>query len=271
MSLRTTFDIDQHLRTVLGLTKKSLPRGLKRLSSSQENGSDNDIDETDLDDGFTQQNDFDTNTATEELETRGGDINQTGGAESDDDDDTNSAAQNVSSDLDIAVPHPLFRRGRDIYSDDAYIAHVKAVSHKRRTQYSLSDHIFDLTIAPKNKHTNQRPYLINLEEIIGEALIKILDRLKTAYKRTIKQNQVYITIIEKHIIKGINSGNYLLTTPSLDIASWVLALLYHYLKSRQTMRLNNSFKIQVKIISARHASDLQNKRKKPSFVRHTYH
>ncbi len=262
MSFRTSSDINKHLRNVLGLPEPEQRRATKR-SLSPENTLELD-DESD--NGIDTNDDFVEETGVDESQRT---TNQAGGAEIEGDDEGVDTTNNIGSDPDIAMPHPLFRRGRDIYTDDVYIAHVKAVSHRRRTRYSLSDHIFDLKIRPKD--SRRKPYLINLEEIIGDALINILDRLKRAYKATIDYNQVYITVIEKHIIKGINSGNYSLKTPSHLIAAWVLGLLYNYLKSRQTMRLNNSFKIQVKVISARHVRDLEEKKKRPIFVPHTYH
>ncbi len=46
-------------------------------------------------------------------------------------------------------------------------------------------------------------------------------------------------------------------------------MLYNYLKSKQTLKLNNSFKIQIKVLSRRHTNDLvqQNRR----FRQHIYH
>ena len=77
-------------------------------------------------------------------------------------------------------------------------------------------------------------------------------------------------MIEKNILKGLNSGNYSLNTPSWQIARWVMAMLYNYLKSRQTLKLNNSFKIHIKVLSTRHANDLE-QNKRSSFRRKLYH
>ncbi len=65
-------------------------------------------------------------------------------------------------------------------------------------------------------------------------------------------HQVYVTLIEKNLLKGLNSGNYNINTPSYIIANRILSMLYNYLKSYQTLRLNPSFKIQIKVLSVSH-------------------
>ena len=57
-------------------------------------------------------------------------------------------------------------------------------------------------------------------------------------------------------------------TPSAVLSRRVLAMIYNYLKSNATLRINDSFKINAKVLSVRHANDLE-KRKKP-WKRHTH-
>ncbi len=243
MALRTSAEIEQHLRNVLGLAEEEPEKKRPRRRES-ETDSEQPWDYDDIDEAFTFPNASKSRPLSRE-------------------EDNTQAGHGRP---ETAVPHPLFKQGTDIYKDDEYIANIKAVSHKRRTQYSLSDHLFDVKIRPRNQ--DEKPYLINLEEVIGKALVNILDQLKEAYDAKQNQNQIYITIIDKNILKGINTGNYSLHTPSFLIARWVMALLYHYLKSEQTLRLNDTFKIQIKVLSARHVRDLE--KKKPRF-RHVYH
>ena len=49
-----------------------------------------------------------------------------------------------------------------------------------------------------------------------------------------------------------------------------MAMLYNYLKSRQTLKLNNSFKIHIKVLSTRHANDLE-QNTRSTFHRKMYH
>ncbi len=171
-----------------------------------------------------------------------------------------------NNDVNEAIPHPVYKKGTKVFEDHAYKVYVKAVSHRQRTQYSLSDHLFTLWLEEK---THSVPLLFDLEFALEQALIQVLDRLKEVYNAQQNQNQIYVTVLEKNILHGLNSGNYSLNTPSKKIVRWVLSMLYNYLKSDQTLRLNNSFKIQIKVLSIRHVRDLQKRR--ANFRRHIFH
>ncbi len=65
-----------------------------------------------------------------------------------------------------------------------------------------------------------------------------------------------------------------MNTPSLIIANRVLSMLYNYLKSFQTLRINPSFKIQVKVLSVPHMTYMESKkqrRKKRPYQKQIYH
>ncbi len=89
-----------------------------------------------------------------------------------------------------------------------------------------------------------------------KALEAVLNSLKLVYGRDL-HHQVYVTIIENKILHGLNSGNYDINTPSSIISNRVLSMLYNYLKSYQTLRINPSFKIQVKVLSVPHMTYLE--------------
>ncbi len=166
------------------------------------------------------------------------------------------------------MPHPIYRQGSKVFEDNTYKVYIKAVKHKQHTQYSLADHLFLIWVKTK-KYMRAPPLLFNLENALEKALTHILDNLKTVYNAAHNQNQVYVTILHQDILKGINSGNYSLNTPSIKIVRWILSMFYHFLKSNQTLRLNDSFKIQIKVLSIRHTNDLIKRRR--GFVQHIYH
>ncbi len=177
-----------------------------------------------------------------------------------DEEDNNTEVNNESN------SHPIYLQGTKVFENDLYSVFVKGVQHKRRTRYSLSDHLFIMWIEPKKSGT---PLIFDLESALETALTHVLDRLKRVYDSVQNQNQIYITVTEKNILHGLNSGNYSLHTPSAKIVRWVLSMLYNYLKSEQTLRLNDSFKIQIKVLSHRHVQDLEKRR--ADFKKHIYH
>ncbi len=244
MSLHTSAQINRHLRTVLGLPNQEEEQSFPNTSEEFQN---EDLPDTD----FEHDMDID------------------GGADGDTDHREKRLASSDEGDdgIDTDLPHPVYKKGSDIYSDNQFITHVRAISERRRTRYSLSDHLFEMKIRPKG---NDIPFVKDLQNSLEQGLIKFLENLKRVYNLPGTHNQIYVTILEDHIINGLNSGNYSLTTPSRDIAQWVLGMLYNFLKSNQSLKLDESFRIHIKLISSRHANDLHRKKGTP-FRRHIYH
>ena len=159
-------------------------------------------------------------------------------------------------------------QGTKVYDKKNFQLFAKSIEHKKSTKYNLSDHLYKVTVHQKE---GEPALLLDIEEPLKEALVKILDKLKTVYNKD-NHHQVYLTIIEKNILKGLNSGNYSLNTPSIKIANWVCSMLYNYLKSKQTLTLNDSFNVKIKVLGVKHVLDLlNNKKRKNPFHPHIYH
>ncbi len=162
--------------------------------------------------------------------------------------------------------HDPYNEGTIVLENSNFRFKAKSMGHTRQTRYRLSDHLYTIWVEEKKRNL-EPPLLLDLEEGLEAALIHVLDDLKRVYEE--RQYQIYVTIIDRSIRSGLNSGNYSLQTPSEKIARWMMAMLYNYLKSNQTLRLNYSFKIQIKVLSIRHTQNLQQNR--PNFTRHVYH
>ncbi len=159
-----------------------------------------------------------------------------------------------------------YEQGTIVMATSDYNLKVKSISHTRETRYRLSDHLYSIWVEQR-KRGAPAPFLLDMEEALETALIHVLNELKSVYARN--QYQIYVTVVDRHIRSGLNSGNYSLQTPSKKIARWMMAMLYNYLKSNQSLRLNNSFKIQIKVLSVSHTNNLEQNR--PRFRRHVYH
>ncbi len=165
--------------------------------------------------------------------------------------------------------HNPYEQGTKVFEDEDFVFFIKSADHKKSSKYNLSDHLYKITI--HQKRGDDPALLLDVEEPLRAALIKILDDLKKVYRKD-NHHQVYLTILDKSILNGLNSGNYALNAPSSKIANWVCAILYNYLKSKQTLTLNESFNVKIKVLGVKHILDLMNnkKRKKP-FQPHIYH
>ncbi len=185
---------------------------------------------------------------------------------SDNETDENEASQNVDDRRPPSRTRDPFERGTTVVEEPDFRVKVKSVHHIRRNQYELIDHLYSIWIEQKSRRTAP-PLLLDLEEALESALIHVLDELKSVYSN--RHYQIYVTVIDRSIKSGLNSGNYSIQTPSPKIARWMMAMLYNYLKSNQTMRLNRSFKVQIKVLSVHHTRNLQQNRR--NFRPHVYH
>ncbi len=147
------------------------------------------------------------------------------------------------------IGEPFSNQGTSVYKDSTVEVKAKSIAHKRFTRFSVNDHLYNLTI--KHLKHAKRPLVMNISKALKMALKNVLDSLKAVYGKDL-HHQVYVTIIENKILHGLNSGNYDINTPGIIIANRVLSMLYNYLKSFQTLRINPSFKIQVKVLSVPH-------------------
>ncbi len=159
-----------------------------------------------------------------------------------------------------------YEQGTIVLATPHYYLKVKSVSHSRQTRYKLSDHLYSIWIEQR-KRGDPAPLLLDLEEALEKAIIHVLNELKSVYTQT--HYQIYVTVIDRHIRSGLNSGNYSLQTPSDKIARWMMGMLYNYLKSNQSLRLNSSFQVQIKVLSVAHTNALEQNRTR--FRRHIYH
>ncbi len=149
--------------------------------------------------------------------------------------------------------HPTFNQGTNVYSDPNIDINIRGIEHQRNTRFRAEDHLYEINIIPRRRTA---PLLLSLEMALKEALLSILFTLRNSYPHNL-HHQVYITIIEKSILHGLNTGNFDLNAPPKDIVNRALTIFHSYLKSKQTMQLNDSFKIQVKVLSHNHSNLLE--------------
>ncbi len=148
--------------------------------------------------------------------------------------------------------------GTDIYEDQFAMFNIKRATFKRNLRFGVDDHLYNLNVTGRRR---QPPLVSNIAKGLKSALIRLLIDLKKMYDEK-NHHQVFVTVIEKNITSGLNSGNYDLATSPSIIANRVLSMLYNYLKSYQTLRINPSFKVQIKVLSVRNMRHLRRSRRK---------
>ena len=78
--------------------------------------------------------------------------------------------------------------------------------------------------------------------------------------QTENKNEIYVTVCQDKVLGGLNSGSFLITTPPNEIAEHVMNMLYSYLRSNQTVTLNDTFKINIKVLSVEHMKHKEKKK-----------
>jgi len=147
-----------------------------------------------------------------------------------------------------------YDQGQTIYNDvnsNCQIK-IKKIRHRRETNY-LEDHLFEISVTENNKF-EKPPLLVSLLLIFREALIEILRNLAQFYNETLN-HQMYVTVIDDAIDHGLNTGNYNVRTDPEIVTDRILTMLYNFLQSNMTLRLNKSFRFNIKVLSLRHAQD----------------
>ena len=156
-----------------------------------------------------------------------------------------------------------------MYDDNNINIKGAQIDHKRHTRFSTDDHLYNINI--DIKQGTRSPLIFNIAKALKSALITLINQLKPQYTKD-NHHQIYVTVIERQILRGLNSGNYDINTPSVIIANRIMSMLYNFLKSYQTLRLNPSFKVQIKVLSVRHMNSLlqRKRRKNRNYSHHIY-
>ncbi len=149
-----------------------------------------------------------------------------------------------------------FERGTNVFSDSNIDIFVKSIGHVRRTRFSLSDHLYNVTVAPKKKRHSI--LYLSLEKGLEEALTFIIERLKSVYARNLNHN-IYVTLIERNMKSGLNTTQYTLATQSSEIAKDAITIFHTFLQSNPALTLNDSFRVQIKVLGQPHMKALKAK------------
>ena len=158
---------------------------------------------------------------------------------------------------------PFPRAGKVVFQNTNIKVIVNEIAHKQFSRFNVGDHLYSINF--EIKQGQKIPYVLDIEEALEKGMMQVLEHLKASYDKQ-EDFQIYATIIGRGIKSGINTGNYSLRTPSDKIVRWMLSMLYNYLKSNQTMKLNSSFHIKIKVLSVEHTNDLE--KRKRTFRKH---
>ena len=127
---------------------------------------------------------------------------------------------------------------------------VEKANHLRQIRFRIEDHLFHMKITLKNPNA-PAPLLRDIFEFLERAFNFILLQVKHLYNEQ-DHNVAFLTLFQKPMINGLNTGGFDMQENSIEMVQRILQMLEQFLISNQTLRLDESFKVYLKVLSVEH-------------------
>ena len=145
-----------------------------------------------------------------------------------------------------------------IYENDLMKLTIEKSSFLRQKKFKLHDHLFHIKITLKNSNRSP-PLLRDILNFLQIAFDHILTNIRTLYNND-DHNVAFLTLYQKPMVNGLNTGGFDLQENSVEMVQRLLTMLEQFLVSNQNLKLDESFKVYLKVLSVQH---MQHKQKKP--------
>ena len=93
--------------------------------------------------------------------------------------------------------------------------------------------------------------MTDLLDVFNQGFNFILNHLKLFYDEK-DHNIGFMTLYQQPMVNGLPSGPFDIQDNSVQLVDRILAMLYIYLTSHQSLQLDKSFKVYLKILSIPH-------------------
>ena len=151
--------------------------------------------------------------------------------------------QNVADSSNNSSVSDLF------YENDKLQMFIEKADHIKQIKFRLQDHLFHMKI--QLKQGVEPPLMRDILEFLQIGFNHILTNIKSFYK-TEDHNIAFLTLYQEPMINGLNTGGFDIQESSIDMVERVLKMLEQFLVSNQSLRLNDTFKVYLKILSIEH-------------------
>jgi len=101
---------------------------------------------------------------------------------------------------------PIDKAAGVIYENQELQLIVERGLHKRQQRFNLQDQMFYLKIVPKGN--SEMPLLMNILDFLHHGIVYILEEISKHFKPD-EHNVGYLTLIQKPMVSGLNTGNNL--------------------------------------------------------------
>ena len=136
-----------------------------------------------------------------------------------------------------------------VYENDQLQLFIVKANHIRQKKFRLEDHMFHMKINLKSGV--EPPLLRDILNFLEIGFNHILTNIKSFYKPE-DHNIAFLTLYQEPMINGLNTGGFDIQESALEMVERVLKMLEQFLVSNQTLHLDDSFKVYLKILSIEH-------------------
>jgi hypothetical protein len=146
-----------------------------------------------------------------------------------------------------------------VYENDSLQLTIEKSSFVRQKKFKLHDHLFHVKINLKDN--SSPPFLRDILNFLQIAFDRLLDSIRPLYDVN-DHNIAFLTLYQKPMINGLNTGGFDIQENSLEMVQRLLTMLEQFLVSNQSIKLDESFKVYIKVLSVQHMNYKQSKKQK---------
>ena len=156
-----------------------------------------------------------------------------------------------------------------VYENENLRLIIEQTDHIKQKKFRLQDHMFHIKILLKD--AQKSPFLRDILQFLENAFEHILSKVRQFY-RPEDHNIAFLTLYQEPMINGLNTGGFDLQESSTEIVERVLQMLEQFLVSNQSLKLNETFKVYLKVLSVDHIkyNKMKTPRNNPKRTAHFY-
>ncbi len=156
----------------------------------------------------------------------------------------------------FALPEEVFGPQSQFRDQTALHGIASRSQFRSNSKWNVEDHLYTLTLHREGEDSHPRivKILSPLRIAIERVLLELRDHYANFNPGEESLQLVFVTIVDKSLRSGINSGSFSLTTKPEIITAGLISQLFHFLISQDTLELSDSFAVKFRVLSIDHSS-----------------
>ena len=157
-------------------------------------------------------------------------------------------------------PDLLSNLSNIIFEDNNLQLIIEKGNHIKQKKFRLEDHLFYVRIQLK-KPNSEVPFLQDILNFLEVGFDYIITQVQKFYNNE-EHNVAFLTLYQQPMINGLNTGGFDIQESGTEIVERLLKMLEQFLVSNQTLKLDKTFKVYLKVLSIAHMKYQKNAKKR---------